>query len=105
MLHNHHSSQMTLFSIAGKGFDSLSVAHVTGDSVEVLQPVRVTDSHAVVDVPDLCFWGLLSCIFPSSVKGQVLLFHKPQLRKSTLNVHLLPVNVPVIEVQKLLHSV
>ncbi|XP_064827455.1 sterile alpha motif domain-containing protein 9-like [Oncorhynchus masou masou] len=86
---------------SGKGFDSLSVAHVTGDSVEVLQPVRVTDSHAVVDITDLSIWGLLSYIFPSSVKGQVLLFHKPQLRKSTLNVHLLPVNVPVTEVEKL----
>ncbi|KAM9437594.1 uncharacterized protein ACWYII_015456 isoform 2-T3 [Salvelinus alpinus] len=86
---------------SGKGFDSLSVAHVTGDSVEVLQPVRVTDSHAVMDITELSLWGLVSSYFSSSVEGQVLLFHKPQLRKPTLNVHLLPVNVPVTEVEKL----
>ncbi|XP_045546160.1 uncharacterized protein isoform X2 [Salmo salar] len=86
---------------SGKGFDSLSVVHVTGDSVEVLQPVRVTDSHAVMDITDLSLWGLVSSYFSSSVEGQVLLFHKPQLRKPTLNVHLLPVNVPVTEVEKL----
>ncbi|XP_024253934.1 uncharacterized protein LOC112231418 isoform X2 [Oncorhynchus tshawytscha] len=61
----------------------------------------VTDSHVVVDITDLSLWGLVSSYFSSSVEGQVLLFHEPHFRKPTLNVHLLPKNVLVNEVEKL----
>ncbi|KAM6962476.1 uncharacterized protein FYW47_008135 [Aplochiton taeniatus] len=55
----------------GGGCESLSVAHVTDDSVEVVPPLRVTDTHAVVDVTHLSLWGLLKKIlFNSTITGQ-----------------------------------
>lgn len=86
---------------AGEGLDSLSVAHVTGDSVEVLPPLRVTDTHVVVNITDLSLWGLVRMFKPFlSIKGQVLPFLQsfghPQ---SVLNVIVLPSNVPLNEVQ------
>ncbi|XP_067117107.1 uncharacterized protein [Osmerus mordax] len=44
--------------ILSEGREVLSVAHVTGGSVELVPPLRVTDSHVVVDVTDLSLWGL-----------------------------------------------
>ncbi|XP_064860374.1 NACHT, LRR and PYD domains-containing protein 1-like isoform X1 [Oncorhynchus nerka] len=50
--------------LSGEGLDSLSVAHVTGDSVEVLPPLRVTDTHVVVNITDLSVWGLVRVFIP-----------------------------------------
>ncbi|XP_029586469.1 uncharacterized protein LOC115172822 isoform X2 [Salmo trutta] len=88
--------------LSGEGLDSLSVAHVTGDSVEVLPPLRVTDTHVVVNITDLSLWGLVRMFKPFlSIKGQVLPFLQsfghPQ---SVLNVIVLPSNVPLNEVKQ-----
>lgn len=63
---------------AGDGLGSLSVAYVTGDSVEVLSPLRVTDTHTVVNTSNLSLWGLVRKYIRKallSIKGQVLPFH------------------------------
>lgn len=76
----------------------LTVAHVTGGDVEIIQPLKVTDTHVIIDIQGLSFFGILealtSLVFP--IKAQVLLFYKKMHRQ--LNIHLLPWNVPVEEV-------
>ncbi|GAA6102251.1 uncharacterized protein LOC113650933 isoform X1 [Tachysurus ichikawai] len=78
----------------------LTVAHVTGGNVEIIQPVEVTDTHVIIDVQHLSCFGLsiskLFSRFPT--KAQVLLFYEQSLSK--LHIHLLKRNVPVEEVQK-----
>lgn len=69
--------------------------------MEVLPPLRVTDTHVVVNITDLSLWGLVRMFKPFlSIKGQVLPFLQsfghPQ---SVLNVIVLPSNVPLNEVQ------
>ncbi|XP_034148415.1 GTPase IMAP family member 8 isoform X2 [Esox lucius] len=88
--------------LSGEGLGSLSVAHVTGDSVEVLPPLRVTETHIVVTIRDLSLWGLVRTFIPFlSIKGQVLPFLKSvDSSRSVLNVIVLPSNVPLSEVKQ-----
>ncbi|XP_058239105.1 NACHT, LRR and PYD domains-containing protein 1a-like [Hemibagrus wyckioides] len=78
----------------------LTVAHVTGGNVEMLQPLKVTKKHVILEVQRLSPFGLLKALllpaFP--IRAQVLLFFEKSLSK--LHIHLLPGNVPVKEVQK-----
>ncbi|XP_036375398.1 E3 ubiquitin-protein ligase TRIM47-like [Megalops cyprinoides] len=85
--------------LSGKRCDFLSVAHVVGDSTEVLQPLEVTDTHVRVKAENLSFFGLLTRLFTSTVQGQVLLFLR-QPGGDILNVLLLPRNIPFSEVQQ-----
>ena len=84
----------------------LSVVHISDDGMSILQPLEITDIHVVVDVPHLSRFGLvwdIKTLFspnPKPIKGQVLLFHRPEQRPK-LNVFLLPDNVPVPEVKAL----
>ncbi|XP_076835818.1 NACHT, LRR and PYD domains-containing protein 3-like isoform X2 [Brachyhypopomus gauderio] len=81
--------------------DQMAVAHFTGDNVEVIQPLQVTNTHVIIDVRGLSLFGsLLNRIFGSSpINGQVLLFYKEITDTYTkLHIHLLPWNVPVDEV-------
>ncbi|XP_036426677.1 NACHT, LRR and PYD domains-containing protein 1-like isoform X2 [Colossoma macropomum] len=79
-----------------------SVAHFAGDNIEIMPPVRVTDTHVVISIQSLSLFGLLkSMIFDASpISAQVLLFHKEMPGRKKLHIHLLPVNVPVEEVGK-----
>ncbi|XP_066578863.1 uncharacterized protein LOC136768523 isoform X2 [Amia ocellicauda] len=76
--------------------DFLAVAHVTGDNVEVLQPLEVTETHVRVSILGLSLLGLIMSWISPTVHGQVLLFLRPgggSRLQQKLNVFLLPRNV------------
>ncbi|GAA6102254.1 uncharacterized protein LOC113650939 isoform X2 [Tachysurus ichikawai] len=83
----------------------LTVAHVTGGNVKIVQPLKVTDTHVIIQIHGLSLFGLIKALlfraFP--IRAQVLLFCKKVTgdhRMNKLHIHLLPGNVPVKEVQK-----
>ncbi|XP_053340957.1 uncharacterized protein LOC128511934, partial [Clarias gariepinus] len=83
----------------------LTVAHVTGRNVEIIQPLQVTDTHVIIDVQGFSLFGLLrDLIFKDyPIEAQVLVFDmnlKGKHRKNKLHMHLLPGNVPAEEVKK-----
>ncbi|KAG7314438.1 hypothetical protein KOW79_021741 [Hemibagrus wyckioides] len=86
----------------GKGKAKLAVAHVSDGKVEIIQPQTVTDTHVIINIQSLCPFGLISPWNTNFIRAQVLLFYKKftEHNKSKLNIHLLPANVPVKEVQK-----
>ncbi|KAG7455086.1 hypothetical protein MATL_G00252860 [Megalops atlanticus] len=84
--------------LSGDKCDFLSVAHVDGDSMEMLQPLEVTDTHVRVKVRGFSSFGLIKSPSHSSIKGQVLLFLR-QPDGDILNVLLLPRNIPISEVE------
>lgn len=92
--------------ITGKTPVGLVVAHFTGENIEVIQPLKVTNTHVIISVPDLSFFGLLKkmVFYDSPIRAQILIFYKDisgwQSRKQ-LHMHLLPSNVPVEEVIRL----
>uniref|UniRef100_A0A9J8AZL8 NOD-like receptor family B, member 5 n=1 Tax=Cyprinus carpio carpio TaxID=630221 RepID=A0A9J8AZL8_CYPCA len=94
-----HFQHCMIFSEENK--DCLAVAHFTGGNVEIIQPLKVTETHVIIDIRDLSIFGLIwiKTIFGFPIKGQVLLFLRPvTVKQKILNVHLLPGNVPVSEV-------
>ncbi|XP_062282344.1 uncharacterized protein LOC133987093 [Scomber scombrus] len=86
----------------------MSVVHITDNGMSLLEPLEITDTHVVVDVPHLSAWGLVWDIKrffspdPKPICGQVLLFHRPTYKgqRPKLNVFLLPENVLVQEVKE-----
>lgn len=79
------------------------MAHVTGGNVEIIQPLKVTNTHVIIDIEGLSLFGVLKALLYKgySIKAQVLLFYKKIIgthRMSKLHMHLLPQNVPVEEV-------
>ncbi|XP_051718827.1 NACHT, LRR and PYD domains-containing protein 1 homolog isoform X12 [Ctenopharyngodon idella] len=95
-----HFPHCEIFSEENK--DGLAVAHFTGGNVEIIQPLKVTETHVIIDIRELSnfvlVWIKSKLGFP--IRGQVLLFLRAlSLEKNKLNVHLLPENVPVSEVQ------
>ncbi|KAG7234381.1 hypothetical protein INR49_004859 [Caranx melampygus] len=86
----------------------LSVAHITDDGISFIEPLEITDTHVIISVPHLSFFGLVWVKeqirrFSNNMKpvcGQVLLFRRPNLtpRMQSLNVLLLPNNVHLAEV-------
>ncbi|KAM9346928.1 LOW QUALITY PROTEIN: NACHT, LRR and PYD domains-containing protein 1-like [Symphorus nematophorus] len=83
----------------------LSVAHITEDGMIILEPLQITDTHVVVQVPHFSAFGLiwdlvqrfLNLSLP--INSQVLLFLRPpDIGYPVLDVFLLPGNVPVHEV-------
>ncbi|KAM4527196.1 uncharacterized protein PAE49_024133 isoform 5-T5 [Odontesthes bonariensis] len=84
----------------------LTVAHISdSDGMTILKPLKVTDTHVVVNVPHLSSFGLLwdallrFLNIPLPVNGQILLFLRPPVREPrTLDVLLLQGNIPVSEV-------
>ncbi|KAF4073363.1 hypothetical protein AMELA_G00257900 [Ameiurus melas] len=83
----------------------LTVAHATGGNVEIIQPLKVTDTHVIIHIHGLSLFGLIKALLFQEypIRAQVLLFRKKITGKhsrSKLNIHLLPGNVPVKEVQK-----
>lgn len=82
--------------VTGKRLVKLTVAHVTDGNLEIIQPLKVTDTHVIIDVEGLSLFGLLRAwLFQASpIRAQVLLFYG----MNTLYIHLLPGNVPIEEV-------
>ncbi|XP_047434159.1 NACHT, LRR and PYD domains-containing protein 1a-like [Mugil cephalus] len=81
--------------------ESLSVVHITDDGMSIIQPVEISETHVIVDIPHLSKFGIAKQIKDSiikPVKGQVLMFlqHEPC---RIIRVFLLPINVPVQEVE------
>ncbi|XP_040910504.1 NACHT, LRR and PYD domains-containing protein 12-like isoform X9 [Toxotes jaculatrix] len=87
----------------------LSVAHVTDDGMSILEPLEVTDTHVIVQVPHLSSFGLVWAVEflgrmwnnMKPISSQVLLFLRPpnpKTQRQNLNVFLLPSNVPLEEV-------
>ncbi|XP_066509771.1 caspase recruitment domain-containing protein 8-like [Hoplias malabaricus] len=84
--------------------EHMAVAHFTGDNVEVIQPLKVTNSHVVITIQGLSLFGLLRNLFQNNpIRAQVLLFYKKMSSRQKwckLHMHLLPRNVPVEEVMR-----
>ncbi|XP_053352839.1 NACHT, LRR and PYD domains-containing protein 1b allele 2-like [Clarias gariepinus] len=82
----------------------LAVAHFSQENVEILQPLKITNTHVILQVRGLSLFGLFKKIFWGELNNaQVLLFYKENIgtqRRRKLHIHLLPGNVPVKEVQK-----
>jgi len=83
--------------------DGLAVAHLTGGNTEIMQPLQVTETHVMINIRDLSFFGVLKRFLfpPSPIGAQVLVFLRPitvKQRENILDVHLLPFNVPLSEV-------
>ena len=81
----------------------LCVAHITDEGLDLLEPLRVTQTHVFVNVSHLSAFGILEKIWdffmPRPKRAQVLLFLRPTGRKRRiLNVFLLPGNVAPKEV-------
>ncbi|XP_056600682.1 NACHT, LRR and PYD domains-containing protein 1b allele 2-like isoform X2 [Triplophysa dalaica] len=88
--------------------ESLAVAHFTNGTVEILQPLKVTETHVIISITELCWFGIIKKLkkkmFPGAPTcAQVLLFLRPitvAQNQKILNVYLLPGNVPLPEVQR-----
>ncbi|XP_045571583.1 uncharacterized protein isoform X7 [Salmo salar] len=83
--------------------EKLSVAHVTDGNMEIVQPLKTTATHVIVNITHLSLFGLIRDVFSIlPVRSQVLLFLQPQGNRPQnciLNVILLPKNVPLCEVE------
>ncbi|MCJ8732332.1 hypothetical protein PDJAM_G00210010 [Pangasius djambal] len=79
----------------------LAVAHCSEGNIEILQPLKVTSTHVIIEVQHLSLFGLLKkWIFQETpISAQVLLFYQKMQIRRKLHIHLLPGNVPVKEVQ------
>ncbi|XP_071342736.1 NLR family CARD domain-containing protein 3-like isoform X5 [Trachinotus anak] len=89
----------------------LSVVHITDEGWGILKPLEITDTHVTVKVPHLSAFGLVRVLEVlrriwknmNPVSSQVLLFLQPpnlRTQRQKLNVHLLPINVPLEEVSR-----
>ncbi|XP_047434157.1 uncharacterized protein LOC125003933 [Mugil cephalus] len=85
--------------------ESLSVVHITDDGMSIIQPVEISETHVIVDIPHLSAFGIVwdlvkrfKNFITKPVKGQVLMFlqHEPC---RIIHVILLPNNVPLQEVK------
>ncbi|XP_062296935.1 NACHT, LRR and PYD domains-containing protein 3-like [Scomber scombrus] len=88
--------------------ESLSVVNISDDGMSIIQPLEVTETHVVVDIPHLSAFGIIwdlikrFCNFMTKpISGQVLLFLRRPFPsgKQILSVILLPSNVPLLEVK------
>ncbi|XP_071356520.1 NLR family CARD domain-containing protein 3-like isoform X2 [Trachinotus anak] len=88
----------------------LSVVHITDDDgMSLLKPLEITNTHVIIKVPHLSSFGLVWALDVlwrilsnmKAINGQVLLFRPPNhsAEKQSLNVFLLPGNVPLEEVK------
>ncbi|KAF4073263.1 hypothetical protein AMELA_G00256960 [Ameiurus melas] len=86
----------------GKSKAKLTVAHVAGGKVDIIQPLTVTETHVIINIQHLSPFGLTLPWTGSPIRAQVLLFYKRMTEhsRSKLHIHLLPANVPVKEVQE-----
>ncbi|XP_053183664.1 uncharacterized protein LOC128366928 [Scomber japonicus] len=82
----------------------LSVVHITDDGMSILEPLEITDTHVVVNVPHFSLlglvWDVVMKFLNMTVRGQVLLFLRPpdDDDDQILDVFLLQGNIPLSEV-------
>ncbi|XP_067341592.1 NACHT, LRR and PYD domains-containing protein 12-like isoform X3 [Channa argus] len=82
----------------------LCVAQIIDDGMNFLEPLEITDTHVIVQVPRLSAYGVVWDLvkrFLKPVSSQILLFLQPpnsKTQKQNLNVLLLPINIPLDEV-------
>ncbi|XP_053183729.1 protein NLRC3-like [Scomber japonicus] len=81
----------------------LSVVHITDDGMSILEPLEITDTHVVVNVPHFSLLGLVQDVVRRllniAIRGQVLLFLRPPRGDNRiLDVFLLQSNIPLSEV-------
>lgn len=79
------------------------MAHFCDDNVEIIPPLKVTDTHVIIEIKDFSFFGLLrkKLFNAKPIRAQVLLFYTEimgRTKRSKLHMHLLASNVPVEEV-------
>ncbi|XP_029949340.1 uncharacterized protein LOC115389900 isoform X8 [Salarias fasciatus] len=83
--------------------NGLSVAHMVEEGMNILEPLKINDTHVVVDVSHFSAFGLVINFFRDIIKrpirSQVLLFHHPTWTEDLqkVNVFLLPKNIPLEE--------
>ncbi|XP_049332417.1 uncharacterized protein LOC107197941 isoform X6 [Astyanax mexicanus] len=81
----------------------LAVAHFTSGNLEIIEPLKVTNTHVIIAIRDLSIFALISKIFfAGPINAQVLFFYKPVTGVQNLremHIHLLPGNVPLTEVK------
>lgn len=83
----------------------LSVVHITDDGMSILEPLEMTDTHVVVQIPHLSAFGLVldyvkRFLNSLPINGQVLLFKRPpDIRHRILDVFVLQDNIPVHQVK------
>ncbi|XP_028425819.1 caspase recruitment domain-containing protein 8 [Perca flavescens] len=85
----------------------LSVVHITDDGMSILEPLEITDTHVVVNVPHLSMlgliWDVVKRLWTKPVSSQVLLFLRPPhptTQRQNLNMLLLPRNIALNEVSE-----
>ncbi|XP_053183578.1 NACHT, LRR and PYD domains-containing protein 1a-like [Scomber japonicus] len=88
--------------------ESLSVVNMSDHGMSIIQPLEVTQTHVVVDIPHLSAFGIIWDVIKrffnfmtKPISGQVLLFLQQPYpsEEQTLSVILLPSNVPLVEVK------
>ncbi|GAA6225843.1 caspase recruitment domain-containing protein 8-like [Lates japonicus] len=87
--------------------ESLSVVHITDDGMSIIQPLEITETHVVVDIPHLSTFGIVWDIIKrfknfltKPINGRILVFLRPRFRGIVIiNFILLASNVPVNEVK------
>uniref|UniRef100_A0A4W5M2N2 FIIND domain-containing protein n=1 Tax=Hucho hucho TaxID=62062 RepID=A0A4W5M2N2_9TELE len=86
--------------------EALSVAHICSNSLEILEPNRVTHSHVIININGLSRWTSFhrKPKAQKRINGQVLLFLELNITEGQhrIWVYLLPRNVPYTE-EKDLH--
>ncbi|XP_072526251.1 uncharacterized protein [Salminus brasiliensis] len=81
----------------------LAVAHFTKGNLEIIEPLKVTNTHVIIAIQDLSIFGLLTKIFSARpINAQVLPFYRLVTGRHNLremHIHMLPGNVPLMEVK------
>ncbi|CAK6981989.1 uncharacterized protein LOC128382115 [Scomber scombrus] len=82
----------------------LSVIHITDDGINILELLKITGTHVVVNVPHLSTCGLVWDLVKSfmnitrPIRGQVLLFLRHQDTQDRILIFLLQDNIPWREI-------
>lgn len=88
---------------------SLSVIHFSDDGMNILEPLKITDTHVIVELPHFSalglVWDFLKRFWNNTtpVRAQVLLFLRKVELEKYLDVFLLPSNIPLPEVKTVIH--
>ncbi|KAF5896565.1 NACHT, LRR and PYD domains-containing protein 1b allele 2-like, partial [Clarias magur] len=78
----------------------LTVVHESDKNVEIIQPLKVTNTHVIINIQSPSLFGLIksNLCLSRQVKAQILLFYKESMNK--LHIHLLQRNVMAKTVQE-----
>ncbi|KAG8003313.1 hypothetical protein GBF38_018309 [Nibea albiflora] len=92
-----HQLYLPHCQLTSDGALNLSVAHVTGDSVDFITPGQLTEHHVIIDVSGFSCFGLVMPVASNSpISGLVLIFS--QLSTRSLFILLLQRNINLPQV-------